>query len=271
MSKLKKTYFFQLGSEGGIITNSSPTANLTSQKRKPLKFKNDGTSLVVQNLHPSTTTSTLKSLVENCIHCEIMNKTIKRITDEEVTYTFAFMSFPSTTSSFVAKCTLHERVVDGNSLIVKNKQSYAQRQAEIAAFKQARKQEQQRQRQEERRQQRKEYFRQQREEQREQRRQEQSKRTQERKYTKQQSNWDEEQNRQVQESKQQVRQEREAFRKLLQFRNTDWNCPKCSKINFTPRTHCFGCKTERIIPKEVLEAEKKHQQQRRERREQFGS
>ena len=62
------------------------------------------------------------------------------------------------------------------------------------------------------------------------------------------------------------KQQREAKRKLLSFRKTDWFCPKCKTLNFSERTKCLKCSQERIIPREVLDAEKQQANERAARR-----
>jgi hypothetical protein len=76
------------------------------------------------------------------------------------------------------------------------------------------------------------------------------------------------QQQQTEEDKQYERekQQREAKRKLLSFRKTDWFCPKCKTLNFSERTKCLKCSQERIIPREVLDAEKQLANERAARR-----
>ena len=235
------------------------------------KYKNNGTCIVVQFVAPNTTTSALKSLVEYCIDCDIFDKTIHRVSADggvkEQIYRYAFMSFPSSSAAFNAKCTLDNRKVDGSILRVSDKKSREELQAQREAEREKRKLDFY----EFRRQQWKAQRKVQRQQEYEQRKQEYQQRKvqqelQQKEYETQQA-LEAEANKVYNEKKQKERQERDAFRALLNFRNTDWNCSKCTTINFVPRTVCFKCKAERVIPKEVLEAEKKNEQIKRERRE----
>jgi hypothetical protein len=224
------------------------------------KYKNNGTCLVIQFVAPNTTESALKSLVEYCIDCDIFNKTIHRVSADgdvkEQIYRYAFMSFPSTSTAFSAKCTLDNRKVDGSILRVSDKKSREELQAQREAEREQRRQKYH----EFRRQQWKAQMKAQRQEEYE---QQKVQREQQRKEQMIEDQADKE----YYEKKQKERQQRNAFRALLNFRNSDWNCSKCSTINFVPRTVCFKCKADRIIPKEVLEAEKKNEQMKREKRE----
>jgi vacuolar-type H+-ATPase subunit H len=116
MSKLVKTYFFSKGAEGALETN----VNLSKDEKRKARptFKNDGTSLIVRNLNVNTTVEKLQSRVENCIAVEIHKKVI----NDETQY-YAFMSFPTTTKAFEAKCALHDNKLDDNVLKVENKRS----------------------------------------------------------------------------------------------------------------------------------------------------
>ncbi len=93
-----------------------------------IRFKNDGSCLVVKNLCKTTKESDLCSLVENCLGAKIFDTTRKTSTDDGktnivYTETMAFMAFNSPSQANIALLALHDKVLHNSKLICLKKKS----------------------------------------------------------------------------------------------------------------------------------------------------
>ena len=229
MSKLVKTYFFSQGAQGALKTNASIIDG--QKQRRVVKFKHDGTCIVVKNIAKRTTPTTLKVLVEDCLDCEVFVREPRIDKDGNAhNASFAFLSFPSSTKAFAGICALHDRVVDGQKLQATVKKSKAELDAERQAQREAERQAY------------REEMRQKYKQERQQRKQRQPREPREEQPTR----------KRLREEREE-REERPAYviippsESFFDPSKSDWHCSKCKTLNFYPRDKCFKCKTDRVL------------------------
>jgi hypothetical protein len=248
-------------SNGKWLSEISLSCGVDDKQRKVVSpFKNDGTSIVVKELPPTITEVELKHIVEDCQHVTLKPVAARTVRNEDGTLrdmppsSLAFMSFPSSTKAYLAVCALHERFFNETyrsvAMIKKSKDVLiAEREADRMAAKEAKRQAEWEAYQLE---------------------QKALRKAQRNAQKEAQENTQENTKKEAKPTLYGSKEEAPRIYKKKQVSEyngwkQDWFCPKCSSLNFFPRSSCLKCKTEFVCPEP--EALKKRREDRRKERE----
>jgi RNA recognition motif-containing protein len=103
---------------------------MSALKKLPVKFNNDGCSLVITNIAPETTEQELSRLADESIACRIFEKEFERVNEDgsktKVKKCTGFLKFSSNTMALQNLFKLRGQNVRGRKLFVRVKKSAEQ-------------------------------------------------------------------------------------------------------------------------------------------------